>query len=83
MTVRYACSVPVQTPLDQNCLTLVSGLQGMQEQAEMLRDKLADAVGDYRRAQEDAAKELAAARIAWEIKRRDELQVCTFSTCSV
>lgn len=45
----------------------------------MLRDKLADAVADHRRAREEAAKELAAARMAWEMKRRDELQVCTLS----
>lgn len=63
-------------------VSVVSGLQGMQEQADMLRDKLADAVAHHQRAREEAAKELAAARVAWEIKRRNELQVCTLSTCN-
>ncbi|BDA40997.1 hypothetical protein COCOBI_01-6520 [Coccomyxa sp. Obi] len=62
------------TEAQKRASQLEISFKGMQEQADMLRDKLAHAVADHRRAQEEAAKELAAARVAWEIKRRDELQ---------
>ena len=48
----------------------------MWEEAGTLKSKLAEAVAVQGRAREEAGKELAAAKIAWELRRRDELQVC-------
>lgn len=51
------------------------GLQTVQEQADVLGGRLADAMAEQQRAREEAAKELAAERMAWDARRRDELQV--------
>ena len=61
-------------------LTVAGALQGLCEQAGKLKSKLAEAVAEQRKARDEAAKELAAARVAWEIRRRDELQVSSTST---
>lgn len=64
-------------------LTVAGALQGLCEQAGKLKSKLAEAVAEQRKARDEAAKELAAARVAWEIRRRDELQVSSTSTQSI
>lgn len=53
-----------------------SGVQGVWEEAGTLKSKLAEAVALQGKAHEEAGKELAAAKIAWELRRQDELQVC-------
>jgi multidrug resistance efflux pump len=55
------------------------GLQDVQRQAEDLRSKLAEAAAEQVKAKAEAAGELAAARAAWELRRRHELQVCKWS----
>ncbi|EIE26423.1 hypothetical protein COCSUDRAFT_58961 [Coccomyxa subellipsoidea C-169] len=58
----------------QQASELEANLKGLWEEAGTLKSKLAEAVAVQGRAREEAGKELAAAKIAWELRRRDELQ---------
>ena len=51
-------------------------LQECQSQAEELRRRAAQAAAEQQQAETKAAQEIAAARAAWELRRRQELQAC-------
>ena len=49
--------------------------QELHEQVECLRAKLGQAGEAHRLVRQECAREMAAARVAWDLRRRKELQV--------
>lgn len=50
-------------------------MQDFHEQVECLRQKLGQAGEAHRLVRQECAREMAAARVAWDLRRRKELQV--------